>query len=195
MSIPASPESQGTSTRPYLIRALHDWCTDNGFTPYLAVFVDAGVQVPMEYVKNREIVLNISFEATSGLQLGNEHIEFRARFGGVARDIFVPVDHVVAIYARENGQGMAFPLPPEIHAAPPVEPALASVAVESEPSPAPAVSVAPVIRLTSAEAPAAAPARAPRRAAPSRKKADTSGEGAAPNPAPKPGRPALKRVK
>ncbi len=197
MSIPVSPESQGTSTRPYLIRALHDWCTDNGFTPYLAVFVDSSVRVPMEYVKNREIVLNISFEATSGLQLGNDQVEFRARFGGVARDIFVPVDHVVAIYARENGQGMAFPLPPEIHAAPPVEPALASVAVEPkpEPSPAPAVSVAPVIRLTSAEAPAAAPARAPRRAAPSRKKADTSGEGTAPNPAPKPGRPALKRVK
>ena len=195
MSIPVSPESQGTSTRPYLIRALHDWCTDNGFTPYLAVFVDSSVRVPMEYVKNREIVLNISFEATSGLQLGNDQVEFRARFGGVARDIFVPVDHVVAIYARENGQGMAFPLPPEIHAAPPVEPALASVAVESEPNPAPAVSVAPVIRLTSAEAPAAAPARAPRRAAPSRKKADTSGEGAAPNPAPKRGRPALKRVK
>ena len=195
MSIPVSPESQGTSTRPYLIRALHDWCTDNGFTPYLAVFVDSSVRVPMEYVKNREIVLNISFEATSGLQLGNEQVEFRARFGGVARDIFVPVDHVVAIYARENGQGMAFPLPPEIHATPPVEPALASVAVEPEPGSAPAVSVAPVIRLTSAEAPAAAPARAPRRAAPSRKKADTSGEGAAPNPAPKRGRPALKRVK
>jgi stringent starvation protein B len=195
MSIPVSPESQGTSTRPYLIRALHDWCTDNGFTPYLAVFVDSSVRVPMEYVKNREIVLNISFEATSGLQLGNEQVEFRARFGGVARDIFVPVDHVVAIYARENGQGMAFPLPPEIHATPPVEPALASVAVEPEPGPAPAVSVAPVIRLTSAEAPAAAPARAPRRAASSRKKADTSAQGAAPNPAPKPGRPALKRVK
>ena len=195
MSIPVSPESQGTSTRPYLIRALHDWCTDNGFTPYLAVFVDSSVRVPMEYVKNREIVLNISFEATSGLQLGNEQVEFRARFGGVARDIFVPVDHVVAIYARENGQGMAFPLPPEIHATPPVEPALASVAVEPEPGSAPAVSVAPVIRLTSAEAPAAAPARAPRRAASSRKKADTSAQGAAPNPAPKPGRPALKRVK
>ena len=151
MSIPVSPESQGTSTRPYLIRALHDWCTDNGFTPYLAVFVDSSVRVPMEYVKNREIVLNISFEATSGLQLGNEQVEFRARFGGVARDIFVPVDHVVAIYARENGQGMAFPLPPEIHSTPPFEPALASVAVEPEPGPAPAVSVAPVIRLTSAE--------------------------------------------
>ena len=103
--------SQGSSTRPYLIRALHDWCTDNGFTPYVAVFVDRSVQVPLEYVKNSEIVLNIGFEATSGLRLGNDTIEFKARFGGVARDIVVPIDHVVAIYARENGQGMAFPAP------------------------------------------------------------------------------------
>ena len=107
----AAVENQGTSTRPYLLRALHDWCTDNGFTPYIAVHVDAGVQVPREYVKNDEIVLNIGFEATSGLKLGNDFVEFRARFGGVARDIVVPVDHVVAIYARENGQGMAFPMP------------------------------------------------------------------------------------
>jgi stringent starvation protein B len=104
-------DAQGTSTRPYLLRALHDWCTDNGFTPYLAVHVGAGVQVPMEYVKNNEIVLNIGFEATSGLLLGNEFVEFKARFGGMAREIKVPVDHVVAIYARENGQGMAFPMP------------------------------------------------------------------------------------
>ncbi len=106
-------ESQGTSTRPYLLRALHDWCTDNGYTPYIAVHVDATVQVPMEYVKNNEIVLNVGFEATSALQLGNEFVEFKARFGGVAREIVVPVDHVVAIYARENGQGMAFPMPME----------------------------------------------------------------------------------
>ena len=103
--------NQGSSTRPYLLRALHDWCTDNGFTPYLAVFVGPGVQVPMEHVKNNEIVLNVGFEATSSLKLGNEFIEFRARFGGVSREIVVPVDHVVAIYARENGQGMAFPVP------------------------------------------------------------------------------------
>jgi stringent starvation protein B len=110
---PPGPDAQGTSTRPYLIRALHDWCTDNGFTPYIAVFVDRGVQVPQEYVKNNEIVLNVGFEATSGLKLGNDFIEFKARFGGSARDIVVPVDHVVAIYARENGQGMAFPVPTE----------------------------------------------------------------------------------
>jgi stringent starvation protein B len=118
MSTPSTPDNQGTSTRPYLIRALHDWCTDNGFTPYIAVFVDRGVQVPMEYVKNNEIVLNVGFEATSGLKLGNELIEFKARFGGTAREIIVPVDHVVAIYARENGQGMAFPVPSESAAAP-----------------------------------------------------------------------------
>lgn len=100
------------STRPYLIRALHEWCTDNGFSPYLAVQVDASVRVPMEYVKNGEIVLNVSPDATSALRLGNDFVEFKARFGGAAREIIVPVTHVVAIYARENGQGMAFPAPP-----------------------------------------------------------------------------------
>ena len=111
MTGPAIGDNQGASTRPYLIRALHEWCTDNGFTPYLAVFVDETVQVPMEYVKNNEIVLNVGFEATSGLKLGNEFVEFKARFGGSSREVTVPIDHVVAIYARENGQGMAFPVP------------------------------------------------------------------------------------
>jgi stringent starvation protein B len=114
MTISTGGDNQGTSTRPYLLRALHDWCTDNGFTPYIAVFVDGTVQVPMEYVKNNEIVLNVGFEATSALKLGNEFIEFKARFGGSAREILVPVDHVVAIYARENGQGMAFPVPTDV---------------------------------------------------------------------------------
>ena len=119
---PIAPASTGTSTRPYLIRALHDWCSDNGLTPYIAVFVDSHVQVPNEYVKNNEIVLNVGFEATTGLKLGNEAIEFKARFGGKSREIMVPVDHVIAIYARENGQGMAFPSPantpsPEVQAA------------------------------------------------------------------------------
>ncbi len=117
-SPPIAPATAGTSTRPYLIRALHDWCTDNGFTPYVAVFVDAQVQVPTEYVKNNEIVLNVGFEATSALKLGNEAIEFRARFGGASREIVVPVDHVIAIYARENGQGMAFPMPTDAGAGP-----------------------------------------------------------------------------
>ena len=99
-----------TSTRPYLIRALHEWCTDNGLTPYIAVLADDGVQVPREYVQNGEIVLNVSFDATSALKLDNDFISFKARFGGVAREIIVPVDRVLAIYARENGQGMAFPV-------------------------------------------------------------------------------------
>ncbi len=103
---------ESTSTRPYLIRALYEWCTDNGFTPYVAVRVDDSVQVPREFVHDGEIVLNISFDATSSLQLGNDFIEFKARFGGTPRDILVPVGRVIAIYARENGQGMAFP-PPE----------------------------------------------------------------------------------
>ena len=102
-----------TSTRPYLVRALYEWCTDNGLTPYVAVAVDETVQVPREYVKNNEIVLNISFDATTSLSLGNEFIEFKARFAGSARDIMVPIGRVIAIYARENGQGMAFPLSPQ----------------------------------------------------------------------------------
>ena len=99
-----------TSTRPYLIRALYEWCTDNGYTPFLAVLVNESVRVPLEFVKDGEIVLNISFDATSALNLGNDFIEFKGRFGGVARDIVVPVERVLAIYARENGQGMAFPM-------------------------------------------------------------------------------------
>ncbi len=98
------------STRPYLIRALYEWCTDNGYTPFIAVRVDDSVRVPQEYVKDGEIVLNVSFDATSALQIGNEFIEFKGRFGGVAREILVPIHRVLAIYARENGQGMAFPV-------------------------------------------------------------------------------------
>jgi stringent starvation protein B len=129
-------DSAGTSTRPYLIRALHEWCTDNGFTPYVAVHVDGSVQVPTEYVKNNEIVLNVGYEATSSMKLGNEFIEFKARFGGVAREIVVPIDHVVAIYARENGQGMAFPVPQPSAAG-----SAAGSAAESDKAPAQAATV------------------------------------------------------
>jgi len=104
-----SPE-ESPSTRPYLVRALYEWCTDNALTPYVAVMVDETVQVPREYVKDGEIVLNVSFDATSSLKLGNDFIEFKARFGGKPRDIMVPMNRVMAIYARENGQGMAFPV-------------------------------------------------------------------------------------
>ncbi|WP_090141716.1 ClpXP protease specificity-enhancing factor [Limnohabitans sp. DM1] len=101
------------STRPYLIRALYEWCSENGFTPYVAVKVDNSVQVPREYVQGGEIVLNVSMDATSSLKLGNDFIEFKARFGGKPRDIMVPIERVMAIYARENGQGMAFPVSDE----------------------------------------------------------------------------------
>ena len=115
------------STRPYLIRALYDWCTDNGFTPYVAVKVNHSVQVPREYVQEGEIVLNVSMDATSSLKLGNEFIEFKARFGGKSRDIMVPIHRVMAIYARENGQGMSFPV---AHDALDDAPALAVVALQ-----------------------------------------------------------------
>lgn len=96
------------STQPYLIRALHEWCVDNGFTPYLAVAVDETVRVPREYVHDGQIVLNVSLDATGSLHLGNDYIEFKSRFSGAVRDISVPVHRVMAIYAKENGQGMAF---------------------------------------------------------------------------------------
>lgn len=96
------------STKPYLLRAIYEWCTDSGFTPYLAVKVDAATTVPMEYVRKGEIILNISYGATSSLKMDNDAIHFRARFAGVSREIYVPVQNVLAIYANENGQGMAF---------------------------------------------------------------------------------------
>ena len=95
-------------TKPYLLRALFEWCVDNGYTPHLAVKVDSRAQVPQEYVKNGEITLNISPNAVHKLQMGNELIEFSARFGGVARQISVPVTNVYALYARETGHGMTF---------------------------------------------------------------------------------------
>ena len=99
------------STKPYLLRAIYEWCTDSGFTPYVAVAVDETVRVPVEFVKNGEIVLNVSALATNRLKIGNDSIEFQARFGGVPRDVYVPIGRVIAIYARENGQGMAFEVP------------------------------------------------------------------------------------
>jgi stringent starvation protein B len=95
-------------TKPYLLRALFEWCVDNGYTPHLAVKVDSRTQVPQEYVKNGEITLNISPNAVHKLQMGNELIEFSARFGGVARQLAVPIGNVYALYARETGHGMTF---------------------------------------------------------------------------------------
>ena len=181
MTTPIAPATAGTSTRPYLVRALHDWCTDNGFTPYIAVFVDETVRVPNEYVKNGEIVLNVGFEATSALKLGNDLIEFKARFGGSSRDISVPVDHVIAIYARENGQGMAFPTP-----------AAASVRTAGDDAgPASASGVTGKLPATRgprlARTDGASPAKRPRLTG--------SGDTDPPAPEPPPKRPSLTRVK
>ena len=181
MTTPIAPATAGTSTRPYLIRALHDWCTDNGFTPYIAVFVDEAVRVPKEYVKNNEIVLNVGFEATSALKLGNETIEFKARFGGTSREIVVPIDHVIAIYARENGQGMAFPMPASA-------PAGSSAEGSAEPSSTRPTAARGGPRLARSEGSAPRP---PRAAEP----ASSSSSGDAPPPEPPPKRPSLKRVK
>ncbi|MES2758101.1 MAG: ClpXP protease specificity-enhancing factor [Pseudomonadota bacterium] len=129
------------STKPYMLRAIYEWCTDSGFTPYLAVKVDAATTVPMEYVKKGEIVLNISFGATSGLKMDNDAVRFNARFGGVSREIYVPVQNVLAIYANENGQGMAFEVSStaaDSAVAPAAEaPAASAPALASVPSAAP----------------------------------------------------------
>ena len=101
----------GLSTKPYLIRAIHEWCTDSGYRAYIAVSVDSRTVVPREFVRGGEIVLNVSPAATNRLHIGNELIEFEARFGGVARAVSIPVDNVSAIYAQETGQGMAFEVP------------------------------------------------------------------------------------
>ena len=96
------------STKPYLLRALHEWCCDNGFTPYISVFPDATARVPREFVRDGQITLNIGLEATGHLTIANEGISFQARFGGVPRELYVPIANVAAIYARENGVGMSF---------------------------------------------------------------------------------------
>ena len=161
------------STKPYMLRAIYEWCTDSGYTPYLAVKVDGAATVPMEYVRNGEIVLNISFGATSGLKMDNDAIRFHARFGGVSREIYVPVNNVMAIYANENGQGMAF------------EPMLGMTeqdAEEEEESSAPSLSLAP------APSPAPAPALATQNEAGSPPDDDNT-------PPKKGGRPTLTRIK
>lgn len=96
------------STKPYFIRALWQWCIDQGETPYLVVAVDEHTQVPAGYVKEGQITLNIGLDATNQLDIGNEFIAFQARFGGVAQQIFVPVERVAAIFSRESNEGMGF---------------------------------------------------------------------------------------
>jgi stringent starvation protein B len=95
-------------TKPYLVRAIHEWCVDNGFTPHLLVAVNAQCRVPMAYVKDGEIVLNLNYTATKDLHIDNDAIVFSARFGGVSQNLFVPMGAVKGIFARENGQGMFF---------------------------------------------------------------------------------------
>jgi stringent starvation protein B len=120
------------STKPYLIRAIYDWCADSGFTPYIAVAVDETVRVPAEFVNNGEIVLNVSALATSRLLIDNEAISFQARFGGVPREVYAPMGRIVAVYARENGQGMAFEVPRAASA-----PAPGGAEAEAQPAPEP----------------------------------------------------------
>ncbi len=113
------------SRRPYLLRAMHEWISDSGHTPHLVVDAGvAGVDVPRQFVKDGKIVLNVSWSATAQLKLGNDEVTFSGRFGGASMMVFVPINAVLAIYARETGQGMIFsddePAPPA--AEPPKEP-------------------------------------------------------------------------
>ena len=101
-------DTAASDIKPYLVRAIHEWCTDHGYTPYLAVVVDGRTRVPPAYVKDGQIVLNVSFDATHQLMMENDFVTFSARFNGVAQELLVPMANVAAIYARENGQGMAF---------------------------------------------------------------------------------------
>ena len=97
-----------TSTKPYMIRALHEWCTDNGYTPQIVVRGDQNTMVPPAHIRDGQITLNIGMMATKGLVLGNDSIEFQARFNGVTENLYIPVGTVIALYARETGAGMGF---------------------------------------------------------------------------------------
>lgn len=122
-----------TSTKPYLLRALHEWCADQGFTPYVAVRVDANTVVPRQFVRDGQIVLNIGAEAVHNLHMGNDLITFQARFGGVSQGISIPVENVTAIYARENGQGMAFDVTESVQGGVPATEGIAQAQTEPPP--------------------------------------------------------------
>ena len=127
------------ATKPYLVRAIWEWCADNGYTAYLAVQVDENTRVPYEFVKNGEIILNISGDATHKLTLGNDLIQFAARFGGVSRECSVPMSAVRGVFARENGEGRFFQAQaPEPAAAEPVREPTAATSSSAPPPPAPA---------------------------------------------------------
>ncbi len=108
--------AQLISTKPYMLRAMHEWCVDNNLTPHLVVAVNSQTRVPMGYVKDGEIVLNINYSATKDLHMDNDSVVFSARFGGVSQNIYVPMNAVRGIFARENGQGMFFELEDEVDA-------------------------------------------------------------------------------
>jgi stringent starvation protein B len=131
--------STTVSTKPYLIRAIYEWCVDHGYTPYINVRADGQARVPVEYVKDGNIVLNVSQVATRNLKIDNERVHFSARFNGVSREISVPIGSVAAIFARENGQGMVFDLQAEQESAEPKPPA-PPAAPGPTPGPAPAAS-------------------------------------------------------
>jgi len=169
------------SKKPYLVRAIYEWCTDNGYRPHLAVAVDERTVVPREYVRNGEIVLNLSAEATNRLRIGNELIEFEARFNRVAREVSIPIENVTAIYAAENGNGMMFQAPKALE---PLEPETgdesggdAQTAVSAPRGPALLEAVRPPVPESGASAPT------------------TPEEPTEPPPGPPSGRPHLTRVK
>ena len=125
--------AKARSNRPYLIRAIYEWCSDSGLTPYLSVKVDARTRVPAEYVKNGEIVLNIGRDAAHRLTIGDDAIQFAARFNGVSRECSIPTGAVTGIFARENSQGLFFPPEPAVQAD-------GTAAPDAEPTPTPPTS-------------------------------------------------------
>lgn len=124
-----------SSTKPYLIRAIYEWCVDQSYTPYVAVQVDGQTKVPVEFIKDGQIVLNVSYTATRHLKIGNEFINFSARFNGSSRELEIPIVAVIGIFAKENGQGMFFQATEEITASAEVHPARAPDAAADSPPP------------------------------------------------------------
>ena len=168
-----------TSTKPYLIRAIYEWCTDNGYRPYVAVAVDERTVVPREFVRNGEIVLNMSGDATNRLRIGNDLIEFEARFNRLAREVSIPIENVTAIYAAENGHGMAFDVGKAPASSPREQSAEPEAAAPSAPVPRGPALLEAVRSVPASDSPVSAEPEGP----------------AEPPPAPAPGRPRLTRVK
>ena len=131
------------STKPYLIRAIHEWCSDSNLTPYLSVRVDENTRVPLEYVKNGEIVLNVGYDATHRLTIGNDLVQFSARFAGVSRECSIPVEAVLGIFAKENGQGLFFP----VEEAAPAETPAQDAPDESTDAPSPPTPTRPKLQI------------------------------------------------